>query len=329
MLGREDLKSATEVKKNPRACPVLGCKTVVAGMTRGILGSLDGQLSKGLTREKEFEQYLCKEHGIYVTPTTFVYKDMWDNLLWDEAAERNLLAKVLTSKRMKAQLHHENSEDAVTWNVFRFLERSGLLGRFLTQLRGAPVTDPEVMYWTHSRSEGNGWSEVQAARQEFGERAQWASEPDLIIRSDETVFVVEAKLGANSKPRTKYTSKEKAERAGRYGKGQRYLRQSVGDIMDAGYFQLMRFWLLGCWIAEQTEREFMLVNLVRSGKEEGIEESFGRCVRGNRHRRFLRVTWEDIYEFIAEAAPASAERDRIMRYFQNRTVYCRKVFGVP
>jgi hypothetical protein len=143
------------------------------------------------------------------------------------------------------------------------------------------------------------------------------------------VFVIEAKLGADSKPRPKYTPKQKAERAGRYGKGQKYLQQAVGDIMDAGYYQLMRFWVLGCWIAEGLAWDFTLVNLVPSGQEEGIEEAFGACISGNRRRRFLRLTWEEIFEFIANAAPAGRDRDRIMWYFKNKTIQYEKAFGVP
>jgi hypothetical protein len=329
MFGREDLKTAREIAENSTVCPVAGCTTEVTRMTRGVPGALDGYLSKGGSAEKEFDRYLCEEHGIYVTPTTFIYKDIWDNLLWDDASDRNLLGKVLKSKRMKAQLHHENSEDAVTWNVFRFLERSGLLPRFLTQLRGARVSDPDTMYWTYSRPQGDVWGEVDAAWHEFGERAQRASEPDLIIRSDETVFVVEAKLGASSKPRTKYTSKEKSERVGRYSRGQGYLRRSVEDIMDGGYYQLMRFWVLGCLIADRLHRDFTLVNLVRSGQEEGIEQAFGNCIRESQHRRFLRLTWEEVYEFIANAAPAGRDRDRIIWYFKNKTIRREKAFGVP
>ena len=328
MFGREDLKSAVEVKKNPRACPVVGCETVVPRMKDKKLGSLDGRLAKGLMAEEDLDQYLCEEHGIYITPSTFLYQNAWDNLLWDDAADRDLLTEIVKVKRIMAQLHHENSEDAVTWNVFRFLERSGLLGRFLTQMRGAAVTDPEAIYWTYCPSEGGIWSELAKAWDEFRERPQRASEPDVIVRSGEAVFAIEAKLSSYSRPRTSYTAKVKAEREGRYSAGQRYLRQPVGDIMDAGHYQLMRFWVLGCWIAERTQREFMLVNLVRSGEEQGIEESFGSCIRESQRRSFVRLTWEDIYEFLA-GAPASSDRDRMMWYFRNKTIRCKKAFEVP
>ena len=329
MFGREDLKSAVEVKKNSRACPVLGCETVVPRMKDKKLGSLDGHLAKGLMGEADLDHYLCKEHGIYITPSTFIYQNAWDNLLWDDAADRDLLTEIVKVKRIMAQLHHENSEDAVTWNVFRFLERSEALGGLLSQLSGASVTDPDVMYWTYARSQGGVWSELAEAWDEFGELPQRASEPDVIIRSDETAFMIEAKLGSDSGRRTTWTPKQKAERAERYGRGERYLRRSVGEIMDAGHYQLMRFWVLGCWIAERVDRDFVLVNLVRWGEEEGIEEDFGSYIRGNRHRRFLRVTWEEIYEFISDAAPESSDRDRMMWYFENKTIGREKAFKVP
>ncbi|HUW09118.1 MAG TPA: hypothetical protein VM537_05275 [Anaerolineae bacterium] len=298
-------------------------------MTRGTPAKLDAWLVKGQAEGMGFDQYLCEKHGIFITPSTFIYKDLQDNVLWAEDSERALLNEALKVKRRKAQLHHENSEDAVTWNVFRFLERSGLLARQLTHVRGAPVTDPEAIYWTYCPSEGGVWSQLAKAWDEFGERPQRASEPDVIIRSDETVFMIEAKLGSGSGRRTTWTPKQKAERAGRYGRGERYLRRPVGDIMDAGYFQLMRFWVLGCGIAERLNRDFMLVNLVRSGEEQDIEEAFGSYIRGNRQRRFLRLTWEDTYEFMVDAAPASADLDKIVWYFKNKTISCEKAFSVP
>jgi hypothetical protein len=218
---------------------------------------------------------------------------MWDNLLWHDTSDRQLVAQIIGVKRVKAQLHHDSSEDAVTWNVFRFLEKSRLLSGLLEQLRDGPATNPEAMYWTCSASQGEVWSELANAWDVFQELPQRASEPDLIVKSDEGVFFIEAKLTSASSQDFNASHKEedRAERVGRYNKGQVYLRDPIEDIVNGGYYQLMRFWVLGCWIAERLGRDFMLVNLVRSGKDEGIEGAFGGCIRGNRHMRFQRLTW--------------------------------------
>jgi hypothetical protein len=330
MFGYDELRSAGAVKQNPTMCPVLGCSTQVNRMTRGILRSLDDYLQKGGTGGEKFEQYFCAKHGVYITPTTFIYKDLWDNVVRHDSLERELLAEIMKVKRVKAQLHHDNSEDAATWNVFRFLERSELLPGFLTQLRGLPVTRPEAMYWSYCPSEEGVWSEVARARDALGERPQRASEPDLILKSDGALFLIEAKLSAPSADDfdTGHTAEEKAERVERYSKGRQYLSRPVEDVMDAGYFQLMRFWLVGSWIAERLGWDFLLVNLVLSRNAEGIQEGFEACIARNRGRRFLVASWEDVYEYVAGAASGGAERETIMSYFKNKTLGYERVFAV-
>jgi len=148
MFGLEELKKKIDVKGDMIICPVIGCETQVKKMKRGIPESSDGYLKKRGGRKEGFEQYLCKEHKIYITPTTFIYDDLRDNLLWYHV-DKGLLGKIIEVKRVKGQLHHDNSEDAVTWNVFRFLERSKLLSEFLSKLCNSPVANPEIIYWSY------------------------------------------------------------------------------------------------------------------------------------------------------------------------------------
>lgn len=110
--------------------------------------------------------------------------------------DRDLLDRILAAKRSSAQLHHENSEDAVTWNVFRFMDSQKLLSGFLARLCSSPMTNPEMVYWSYSDSQRDVWDELARAREEFGERPQQASEPDLIVRTDGALFVIEAKMKA-------------------------------------------------------------------------------------------------------------------------------------
>ena len=72
--------------------------------------------------------FLGPQHGIYISPSTFEYADEFDNLLWHDPADRELLAAFKPFKR-ESRLARDNSEDALTWNVFRYLEKSGRLGR--------------------------------------------------------------------------------------------------------------------------------------------------------------------------------------------------------
>jgi len=321
MFGLEELKKKIEVKDDTIICPVIECETRVKKMTKGVLKSLDTYLEKGEYKGKNLDQYLCKEHKIYITLTTFIYEDLRDNLLWYDV-DKDLLDRIIVAKRIKAQLHHDNSEDAVSWNVFRFLERTKMLSGFLEGLHNSPVKNPEVIYWSYSQSQQKVWNKLKEARAEFGERSQESSEPDLIIKSEDVLFLIEAKLTASNKIdfNKNHTAKDKAERIRRYSKGNYLLKKSVEDTIDAGYYQLMRFWMIGSSIAKRLNLDFCLVNLVLSGKEESIEQDFKKYVKENQRRKFMRITWEDVYKYILDGDLLGADWDMIIRYFRNKTI---------
>ncbi len=336
MFGLEELKEKIQARGNTVVCPVIGCETQVKKMIKGILKSLDAYLEKERCKTENFSDYLCKEHKIYITPTTFIYQDIKDNLLWYDDLDKDLLNEVITAKRVKAQLHHVNSEDAISWNIFRFLERTNLLSGFLTELSNSSVGNPQIIYWSYSQSQQKVWNELEDAREEFGERPQRNSEPDILIKSNDDLFFVEAKLTAPNKIdfNKNHTPKDKQERIERYSKGDYFLEQPVENTMDAGYYQLMRFWLIGAWIAEKRNLNFHLLNLVRKNDEKEIGSEFGKFIKQNEKREFIRVAWEDIHEYISTAGLLSEHKDKMLGYFRNKTIYdtngeLEKAFSIP
>ena len=336
MFGLEELKKKIEIEEDTIICPIIGCENQVKKMTKGVLKSLDAYLEKGESNREKFDKYLCKEHKIYITPTTFIYEDLRDNLLWYDV-DKDFLDKIIATKRIKAQLHHDKSEDAVSWNVFRFLERTKLLSGFLEGLHNSPVKSPEVIYWSYSQSQQKVWNELEKTRAEFGESPQRSSEPDLVVKSDDVLFFIEAKLTTQNKIdfNKNYTAEDRAERVRRYSKGDYFLNQPVKNIIDAGYYQLMRFWLIGALIADNKNLNFYLLNLVRKNEEKDIESEFGKYIKQNEKRKFMRVTWEDIYKYISNTGPLGEDKDKMLGYFRNKTIgYNRngnlqKAFSIP
>lgn len=108
MFGLKDLKPIITVKEDSVECPVKNCTKKVARQRKSF---------------KTSNEFMCPDHRIYISPSTFEYKDMFDNLLWDEQTDRNLLNRIIGTKR-ENRFARDNSEDALTWNVFRFLERA-------------------------------------------------------------------------------------------------------------------------------------------------------------------------------------------------------------
>jgi hypothetical protein len=99
------------------------------------------------------EEFKCPEHRIYISPSTFEYEDRFDNILWKETTDRDLLERIFRVKRETARIGRDNSEDAVTWNVFRFMENENMLQGFLTELASKEAENPEVIYWSYSQSQ--------------------------------------------------------------------------------------------------------------------------------------------------------------------------------
>ncbi len=152
MFGLKELKPSIEKTKTSVECPVKDCSEKVERQRKVF---------------KKEDRFKCPKHNIFISPSTFEYPIELDNLLWKERPDLELLEKIRTVKR-ESRMARDNSEDAVTWNVFRFLERNKLLSGLLAKLRSLPVKTPEIIYWSYSQSQQNAWARLLNARVEFG-----------------------------------------------------------------------------------------------------------------------------------------------------------------
>jgi hypothetical protein len=307
MFGLSQLKDAIEVTETSVECPEKDCKTIVPRQ-RGTF-----------QRSRDF---FCTKHSIYISASTFEYENSTDNLLWKNKADLDLFQKFALVKR-ESRIARDNSEDALTWNVFRFLEKENLLSNYLSKFSNVNETNPKVIYWSYSQSEKAAWSKLVQARQEFERNPAKGSEPDLIIKSDKTLFVIEAKLNAlnNTVPRSKDPLVKE-----RYVNGGLSWYQNVFtsdfETLAINYkkYELLRFWLLGSWIAHNLDLNFVLMNLVPSDREIDIEAQFKRHIMEDIHKNFLRTTWEDIFRFIQENPNENTQKQVVLEYFRNKTL---------
>jgi len=304
MLGLQELKPKIETTATKVDCPVKGCTETVERQRRFF---------------RKEERFKCPKHRIFISPSTFEYKDYRDNLLWKDPEDIRLLDKIFEEKR-ESRMARDNSEDAVTWNVFRYLAKSNLIGGFLSQLTGATQENAEVIYWSYNQKEGNGWELLNRAREEFGEEEGRGSEPDIIIETDRAIFFIEAKLtsGNETTPSDKNNSK-KYETGGNTWFKEAFTSDYKTIAITEKKYELMRFWLLGTWMAEQEGKEFYLINLVREGQEENIETALKKHIRENEGRKFHRITWESIYKYILSQNPVR-KKDAMIRFFENKAI---------
>ena len=104
MFGAKELKARIQVTEKEVECPVAECPERVQ------------RQRKSFTRASKFR---CPRHGIYISPSTFEYGSEHDNILWKDPEDLALLQSVRVAKR-ESRMARDNSEDALSWNVFRF-----------------------------------------------------------------------------------------------------------------------------------------------------------------------------------------------------------------
>jgi hypothetical protein len=288
-------------------CPVKGCSVQVERQKRHF---------------KRDDIYKCQKHDIYLSPSTFEYENYENNLLWFDPDDKKLLERVFAEKR-ESRMARERSEDAVTWNVFRYLEKSGLLKDYLDSIYRSGNDDARIIYWSFDSRTDGPYEPLIKAREEFGERANQGSEPDLIVETKGNIYFIEAKLDSGNKTTpSKPDNKKKYETGG---------NNWFSDVFKSGvdfdrianiesFYELMRFWLLGTWIAnQQLNRNFFLINLVLNKKERDVEYQFGRHIDYNETRAFKRLTWEQIYSFIERKGPPEGKKE-ILEFFHGKTL---------
>jgi hypothetical protein len=246
----------------------------------------------------------CRTHHIAVHPTrprglTYVYDDPWQNLLWADADDRARLTAILHGKR-ESRMGHEHSEDAITWNVFRFFERNDCIAPAIRTICPCPESEPLTVFWTtHDKCL---WEPYRRCSDLIPERASARSESDLIfLWQNKLLVVVEAKFRSpnrsDSSKRNDELRKSKpyTEHASRYV-NEKGARETVLD----GWYELLRNWVLGTTLRDTLGcEEFVLVNLLRKRHESEHHEDPKRdfaeraCILSS-NCRFMVAYWEDM-----------------------------------
>lgn len=306
-LGLDNLKPHLEVSQERVECPVTGCAHTVE------------RQRQHFRRQPQFQ---CPEHSIYISPTTFEYSDLYDNLLWREPADRSLLESIFNYKR-ENRLGRDNSEDALTWNVVRGLEQCGLLADLLSSIHGSPLDGLELLYWGYSQAEGGIWSELKAARKTFGELPQRGSEPDLIVRTNQALFLIEAKFTSTIDTHPSKSARPASKKG--------YLSGADGwfyHVFQTDYdsiailsqkYELMRFWLLGSHIAKRLGLAFYLVSLTPTAQVDQTLAQFGPHLAESEAWHFVATAWEEIYHFGRDHALPTPQAHRLLAYLENKT----------
>ena len=273
------------------------------------------------------EVSLCPVHHVAVHATrggfTYVYDEPWRNLLWADADDKARLDAILRGKR-ESRMGHEHSEDAVTWNVFRFFERHGCLAPAIRTICPCPDSEPLAVFWT--THDGCLWEPYRRCSDQIPERASARSESDLIFLWERKLLVVvEAKFRSpnRSDPKKRDSESRKAEPYIKHAP--RHLnRAGAEEAVRDGWYELLRNWVLGTTLREALMCEnLVLVNLVRKRHEsdhgENPQREFAeRACSLSSDSQFAIAQWEDL---IAAAPSISRhpDSDVLVRWARNKS----------
>ena len=126
---------------------------------------------------------------------------------------------------------------------------------------------------------------MNTARLEFEKTIKRGSEPDIIVKTDKALFFIEAKLtsGNNTQPYNFEDSQEKYTNCGNkwYSNVFKLDSDYKTVVKMEKKYELMRFWLLGTWLANKLGLDFYIINLVLAEKEKDIETAFKKHIKEN------------------------------------------------
>lgn len=303
MYTIDDLKPQVHVTDDAVECPVAGCARTVARQRKRFVAS---------------PEYLCPEHGIFISPSTFEYAESRRNFPLIDDSDWDLLhTRIAADKRETHRLARERSEDAVTYNAFRSIERAGRLPEFLTDMLDREQQSVELVYWSYCLSDGGTLPLLDVARATFGERPRRGSEPDLIAITPTDLVFIEVKLTSSNE-----TTPSRVEALQGYATGaDRWYEEVFASdpytvAVDMKKYELMRFWLLGSWMARRMGVRFSLVSLTREIQDMDLDERVAPLLRQSDEREFFRWPWESVAGFAAR----DASTKRVSEYLWSKSV---------
>jgi hypothetical protein len=325
-FGTEDLDPNVQVidtQSKTVRCYVCGCDQVLrAPRRRGQRGDF------------------CPVHGIRChysqASATYSYRDVRRNII----TSADLFARRIVGHPFKYESHRlgsENSEDALSWNVFRSLQEGGQLPRVAAMITGEFLSyEPFLYLWgiCTTGDELDPWDLLIQARDRFEnnlpvERPK--TEPDIALHlPGRYLILIEAKF---TSPNTSYKPGPRRDEQSLtfdelleiyHDDALAILNRQRASEVPRIYYQLWRNTVFAEWMSREDHPRTKAyhVNLVRSGDEHESAREFAGLVNDGYKDRFLRLTWEEIY-----ARTRDGRRLTWMhRYLRTKTAGLRKAF---
>lgn len=284
------------------------------------LSWIDGDFKKGTVTHG------TPELSFRVSPT-YVLTDARQNFI----VGRSLIDQVLGGNWGKAEtyrLGNENSEDALTWNVFRSLQETERL-KVLTPLlcECTDASEAELYLWGRRITAvgAEAWKRLAEVRAELEPTHRQQTEPDAVLHLAGWGWIfIEAKFGS------KVTTAASAERMrawlGRYPKQAPHLFNLAElEAISHKEFpeQLLRNIVFADRIAAEGERAHVVL-LAREKELTSVDRWLRRCLAADGRVSFSRLSWEQLYR----ALPVERALAPLRRYLEEKSYALGRAFDL-
>ncbi|WP_290597945.1 MULTISPECIES: PGN_0703 family putative restriction endonuclease [unclassified Archaeoglobus] len=202
----------------------------------------------------------------------------------------------------QAYLSKPNSEDALTWNVFRTLQLSGNQGlKVVSDIFKISKVDKMLFWGCDVEHYGEEQQLLNILIQTIDGRHQGTmTEPDLVIITEKEVVFVECKLNQNSS-----TSPWKAQGKGAEKRFKTYAEifpeiKSVPDWVTV--YQLIRQYVFAKSLGEYLKKKPVVIPLINGKHKEILSPYYLKVKRSPLNKKDIFrefVTWQDISEIIS------------------------------
>ena len=333
-------------------CPVRNCQTDINRH------KVPFQRYRGRMRYLPF----CPEHGIRIHKNGFVYYNGPSQSDTEISTRRNLMfhsdhyIRHFLHKGTKVEserLCYENSEDALSYNVFtELLSHGDVLKQLVGQISRRKIhEDVDLYLWGSKIDLKNGtvttYPPLDTVRQRLeGDIKPFGTEPDIIlVVPNQVVICIEAKFGSKNPIAEDKEAREgeKPKRMDRLLKrycGRNTLIDSRTIIDDEKmpklfYEQLFRNIIFAASMAKlEGSADWYVVNLrnqhvmnLKRGKPESmpILRNIRSILKPRYKKRFLHLTWEEIFEKVIKGHDGLAD---LTWYLKNKSLACGRAFNV-
>lgn len=320
------------------ACPVIGCREAAT-----VIGKLR----------------VCPLHGLEIRRKSFVYfngtspeaqlQARWRNFLpfREDFAKKHILAS--GHKIETHRLGYENSEDALTWNIFGGLLHYERLHRLYNSLTGAQASASQLalFLWGIRIDFDSQTPELWPRLKEFRQCLEpdiksFPTEPDIMLLGPTHLVCIEAKfcsgnplaVEAEVEPGEKPTSRQGL--MDRYLRGNRLWRTPAIKPEDLGqviHSQLLRNLVFASTVGQLEGRDWMVANLVSKtqwrNKKKANAYDFtdpSPSIPASVRSRFKFISWEDdIYGRVVKDDPAL---EKLADYMMKKTANLGQAFSL-